>query len=64
MVNLRQELDAIAIGQREIEQHQVKASFGDAGQTFLTAGGGLDGIALELQQGFERFPDSRFIVDD
>ena len=59
-----QNLDAVALGQGEIEQHQVEGLLGDARQAFLAVVGGLDRVAFELQQSLQRLANRGFVVDD
>ncbi len=62
--DLLQNLDTVALGQREIQQHQVEGPLGEAGQAFHAVVGGVDGVAFKLQQRLQRLADRGFVVDD
>ena len=44
-----QDLEAIAVGQGKVQQHQVEGMLGQLGQTFFAGGGGCHGVAFELE---------------
>ena len=64
LADLAQNLDAVAVGQSEIEQHQVEGMLGHSRQPFAAVVGGLDLVAFKLQQSLQRFADGGFVVDD
>ena len=64
MVEFRQQIDAVAVGQCQIEQHQVVGPVADSCEAFVGGGGRLHFVAFHFQQGFQRLADGGFIVND
>ena len=64
LAQIAQDLQAIAIGQGVIEQHQVEGLLGQQRQPFLATAGHCDGVAFQFQQGLQGFADLRLVVDD
>ena len=62
--NLGEHVHAIAVGQSQVEQHEIEGALADLGQAVSSAGGDCDGVAFELQQGLERFADCGLVVND
>ena len=63
-VKLRQEIDAIAVGQSQVEQDQVVGPVSDPRQTLVGGGGRLHVVAFHLQQSLQRLADGGFVVND
>jgi hypothetical protein len=64
IADVAQDLQPVAVGQREIEQHQVHGLVGHLGQAFFAGGGGLHRKAFQLEQRLQRLADGGFIIDD
>ena len=45
-VNLGEKVNAVAVGQRQIEQHQIEAAVAQASQSIFTAAGRVHCVAL------------------
>ena len=63
-MNLGEKVNAIAVGQRQVEQNKIEAPITKASKALFTAAGGFHCVALKLQQSFQRFADGSFVVDD
>ncbi len=59
-----QDLNAIALGQREIQQHQVEGMFRNASQPLKAVVGHLHGVAFKLQQSLQGLTNGGFVIDD
>jgi hypothetical protein len=51
--DIGQDLEAVAIRQSKVQQHQVERMFGQLCQPFFAGGSHLHKVAFELQEGFE-----------
>ncbi len=63
-LDLGQHVEAVHLGQPDIENDQAEAFLGQGRQSLLSGGGGPDGIPFILQDSPERGPDGRLVVDD
>ena len=63
-MQFRQQVNAVAVGQGQVEQHQIEGPFSDTRQAFLTGGCGIDLVAFHLEQRLQRLANLRFVVDD
>ena len=62
--NLRKDFHAVAAGQRQIEQHQIKRAVRHLREAIFAADCGLDFEAFHFEQGLQRFANLGFIVND
>jgi len=62
--DIRENFHAALVRQREIEQHDVVGSLSCAYRSFGAGRGGRDLVTLEFEQGFQRFANLCFIIDD
>ncbi len=61
---LLQNLDAVTLGQSEVQQHQIVGPLGNTRQSLRAIAGDIYGVAFELQQGLERLANRSFVVND
>ena len=61
---LREDVEPIAVGKREIQKNQVEGPLAQPIETLLSGCGGFDVVALQLQQRLQGLPDPGFVVDD
>ena len=59
-----EQADAVAVGERDVEQHDVVAALAQPLLGDLDAAGDVDGVALERQRLLERGEDRGLVVDD
>ena len=62
--NLRENVEAVAVGQPYVEQHGLEVGVAHELERFLRGAGRGDGIVLLAKDGFERVADVGFVVDD
>jgi hypothetical protein len=63
-VDVHQDIHAVAVGQGEIEQDQIKAPLADAMQALLPGGGSLHVVPFHFEKGLQRLADLGLIIDD
>ena len=64
LANVGEGVEAVAVGQPDVEQDDVVDGVGEQGEGLGGGGGGGDGVALLGEDGFEGVADSGFVVDD
>ena len=64
LANLAQGVEAIAIGQPDIEQHDVVGGIAQQGQRLARGGRGGDDVTFFFENALERLADLSLVVDD
>ena len=64
MADVGEGVEAVAVGQPDIEQDDVVNGIGEQGEGLVRGGGRGDGVALLGEDGFEGVADFGFVVDD
>ncbi len=64
LADLGEGVEAVAVGQPDVEQDDVVGGVAEEGEGLGGGGGGGDEVALFVEDGFERVADLGFVVDD
>src|SRR5439155_4669669 len=61
---LAERLQAIRVGQPDVQEHEIENAFRKFLQTLFTAGHGFSGETFVLEDAFQRLPDAWFVIDN
>ena len=62
--NMREQLEAVAVGEPDVEEDGVEVGVAEEGAGFGDGAGGGDGVVLFAEDGFEGLADVGLVVDD
>ena len=63
-LDLLKQVEAVAVGQIDIEQHEVEQAVFNTPQAFFAGRGGIRLVSFELKELLETFANFGFVVDD
>ena len=64
LADLVERVEAVAVGEPDVEQDDVVGGVAEEGEGFCGGGGGGDEVVLFFEDGFERVADLGLVVDD